>query len=152
MMETQEMPAMNHLSNSKDASRPIAMNPKKSKISFVLIALAILVGAAGGFAYFTYFQDSFRKLPEFPSETYFSDFKSLSGIHYKLHGKVDASLGWNKDVGRLMSFKVAGDGRRLAVLLPPSLNEKEFSKGQDYVMEVEVTDSGLLDLTRLQKE
>ncbi|MGB8355661.1 MAG: hypothetical protein WCD79_17310 [Chthoniobacteraceae bacterium] len=118
----------------------------------LVIAIVLIAAAGGGYVYFNFFQDSFRKLPEFPAESYFTDFKSLSGIHYKVHGKVDASLGWDKAKGRLMAFQLATDGRRIAILLPQSMNEREFSKGEDFVMEVEVAENGLLDLIRLQKE
>lgn len=129
------------------------MTTKKSFWRIIVVAVVLVAAAAGGgIAYFNFFQNSFRKLPEFPAESYFGDFKALSGIHYKLQGKVDASLGWNKQQGRLMAFKLDGDGRRVAVLLPASLNEREFGKGQDYLMEVEVNDNGLIDLIRLQKE
>lgn len=130
-----------------------SMATRKSFWRIILAACLVLAAGVGGvYVYFNFFQDSFRKLPVFPAESYFSDFKALSGIHYKVRGKVDASLGWDRKKGRLMAFRLEDDGRRIAILLPAAMNEREFSKGQDFVMEIEVADNGLLDMVRLQKE
>lgn len=115
------------------------------------IPLSLIVSAAGYFS-FLFLQDPFRKLPELRIDQYFGEFKALQGTHYRLRGRVDASLGWNSDKGRLLAFTVEGTQRRVAALLSPSIGNQDFRKGQSYLLDVTVDTQGILMVNQLKKE
>jgi hypothetical protein len=116
---------------------------KKSGIFVALAAVSIVVIGAGIFS-FKYLNDPYRKLEEFPVSRYFESHKTLAGLKFRSDLRVEADLGWKEGIGRLMVFTPMGESRQLAVFIPPSLSTVFFNKGQNYTVELEVKDGGLI--------
>jgi hypothetical protein len=109
-----------------------------------LSAVLLLVLGGTGVIVYSYLNDPFRKLEEFPENKYFDEFQSLAGLRFRSDLRVEADLGWKDNIGRLMVFTPVGRDRQLAVFIPPKLSSIFFNKGQHYLVEVEVKEGGLI--------
>jgi hypothetical protein len=117
-----------------------------------LLALT-LVGIIGYFS-FRYLEDPYRTLEQFPMDKYLSDYRSLAGAKFKADLKVSADLGYKPETGRLMVFTVQSDSnnRPLVVLIPQNLSGIYFTKGQNYLISMEVREGGLVYADTCEKE
>lgn len=120
-------------------------NPAVTKVALTcMIVIAALLFCGGSLLLINYLNDPYRKLESFPVGKYFDDFQSLAGLKFRAELRVDADLGWKEGIGRLMVFSPSGENRQLAVFIPPALSSVFFNKGQNYTMELEVQEGGLI--------
>ena len=118
-------------------------------VSTLLIIL--ILGIIGFFTY-TYLDDPFRTMDSFSMDKYLSDYRPMAGGKFKADLKVSADLGYKPETGHLMVFTVENDNRALVVLVPPKLNGIYFTKGQSYLMALEVGEGGLVYADTCEKE
>ena len=93
---------------------------------------------------FNYLNDPYRKLESSPTAKYFESYQSLTGLKFRCDLRVEADFGWNDGVGRLMVFTPTDESKQLAVFIPPSLSNVFFNKRQNYLVELEVKEGGLI--------
>lgn len=115
------------------------------------LLILVVIGIAGYFTY-KYLNDPYRTLEPFPMDKYLSDYRSLTGAKFKADLKVSADLGWKAETGRLMVFTVDNDNRSIVVLIPPKLSGIFFTKGQNYLVSLEVGEGGLVYADSCEKE
>jgi len=115
------------------------------------LLVLVIIGIAGYFTY-RYLDDPYRTLESFPMDKYLADYRSLSGAKFKADLKVSADLGSKAETGRLMVFNVENDNRSLVVLIPPKLSDIYFTKGQNYLVSLEVGEGGLVYADSCQKQ
>ena len=114
------------------------------------ILLLILAGVS--LWAFTYLSDPFRTLEPFPVAKYLDSPRAMTGAKFKGELKVEADLGWKDGAGRLMLFSTAEDPRVIAVLVAPNLAQTYFTKGQNYLAELEVREGGLVFASNVKKK
>lgn len=121
-----------------------------------LVSGLLIVTIVGILGYFTfkYLEDPYRTLEQFPMDKYLSDYRSLAGAKFKADLKVSADLGYKPETGRLMVFTVENDSgnRPLVVLIPQNLSGIYFTKGQNYLISMEVREGGLVYADTCEKE
>lgn len=125
----------------------LAAPPRRNSRIILWIAMGITLTVAGGIGgtYITRFlNDPLRTMEPFPAAKYFDNYRSLAGARFKGELRVEADLGWKEGVGRLMLFSTPSDSRAVAVMVPGSLANIYFVKGQTYVAELEVKEGGLV--------
>ena len=127
-----------------------------SQIALWIVSALLILVVVGviGFFTFKYLNDPYRTLEQFPMDKYMSDYRSLSGAKFKADLKVSADLGFKPETGRLMVFTVQNDtdNRPLVVLIPQGLSSIYFTKGQNYLVSLEVGDGGLVYADTCEKE
>lgn len=123
-----------------------------SKVVIAVLGLLTVAMVTGGIFGWNVLSDPYRKLEEFPVTKYFESFQVLAGLKFRSHLRVEADLGWKEGIGRLMVLTPNGESRQLAVFVPPSLSGMFFNKGQNYVMELEVKDGGLIYANSCRKD
>jgi hypothetical protein len=126
------------------SSRKAARASSKKTFLIGNSIVVLLALAAGGMVLFQYLNDPYRNLEEFPAGKYFDGYRSLAGLKFRSDMRVEADLGWKDGAGRLMVFTPVGESRQLAVFIPPSLAGVFFNKGQNYTMQLEVKEGGLI--------
>jgi hypothetical protein len=114
--------------------------------------LVLLILGIIGFFTFRYLNDPFRTMDTFSMDKYLSDYRPLAGGKFKADLKVSADLGWKAETGHLMVFTVENDNRQIVVLIPPKLNGIYFTKGQSYLVALEVGEGGLVYADSCEKE
>lgn len=150
------------MSASEEYSQPISEDPvlspfsdteprrfrKRKKSNGLLlvggvICLLIALGV-GGFFTFQRLNDPLRTLELFPVGKYLENYKPLAGAKFRAELRVENDLGWKEGVGRLMVFSLKEDPRPIVVMIPPTLAETYFTKGQNYLAELEVKEGGMI--------
>ncbi len=121
------------------AGRPAAW---AGRVGAAVGALALVV--LGGWWGLRSAADPMRTLEEFPAAKYFDGHRALAGLRFRADLQVEADMGWKEGVGRLMLFTAPGESRALVVLVPDSLGNIHFTKGQKFEGEVAVKDGGLI--------
>lgn len=78
--------------------------------------------------------------------TYIDNSRSLGGNVYKFHGKVEETLKWTPDRGRLISVDANGQGGSalLPVLVPETFSSINIDRGVEFDFVVRVDRDGLL--------
>lgn len=148
--ESPEGPILSPFSDTESHAVP---GRRKSRVvlwvslAAVVCALAIL----GGFFLARYLNDPLRTLEPFPVSKYMEGYKALAGSKFRAHLRVENDLGWKEGVGRLMAFSLRDDSRPIVVMIPPSLAEIYFTKGQTYEGELEVKEGGLIYANFIRK-
>jgi len=112
----------------------------------VLVALGV-----GGFFLMRYLNDPLRTLEPFPIGKYLESYKSLAGSKFRGNLRVENDLGWKEGVGRLMVFSLREDPRPIVVMIPASLAQTYFTKGQSFEGELEVKEGGLVYANSIRK-
>jgi hypothetical protein len=64
---------------------------------------------------------------------------------------VENDLGWKEGAGRLMVFSLRDNPHPIVVMIPPSLAQIYFTKGQTYEGELEVKEGGLIYANSIRK-
>ncbi len=107
---------------------------------------AVVLAALGGVGYLmvTKLEDPFRTLETFPTERYLGNYEAVLGGRFKGDFVVEAELGASFGEGRLFSFRDMETQRIAPVLVPPELNQINFVRGQNYLVEIEVGKGGVL--------
>lgn len=119
---------------------------RKNSITFWSIGgivLALILGV-GGFALSRYLNDPLRTLEPFPVGKYMESYKAVAGSKFRADLRVENDLGWKDGIGRLMVFTLRDDPHPIVVMIPPSLAQLYFTKGQNYQAELEVKEGGLI--------
>jgi hypothetical protein len=117
------------------------------------VLFTVFLGASAFVAY-TYIKDPYRTLEIFPFDKYFADYRGLSGAKFRAELRVEADLGWQNNVGRLMAFSQSGptvDSRLIVVLLPPQFAGSVYNKGQTYIAEINVGEGGMIYAVSMEK-
>jgi hypothetical protein len=121
---------------------------KRKKSNGLIVAggvvCLLLVLGLGGFYTYQYLNDPLRTLEPFPVGKYLENYKPLAGAKFRAELRVENDLGWKEGVGRLMVFSLKDDPRPIVVMIPPTLAETYFTKGQNYLAELEVKEGGMI--------
>lgn len=77
---------------------------------------------------------------------YIDNSRSLGGNVYKFHGKVEETLKWTPDRGRLISVEATGGDANelLPVLVPETFSSINIDRGAEFIFVVRVDRDGLL--------
>jgi len=110
--------------------------------------ILVLGFVGGGYWIYTQLNDPFRTLTPLPVSAYLDNSDSLRGNTYSVQGVIANQLGWSS-VGRLYSIEVGADV--LPILIPAQLNAVNLQKGQQFSLEIEVSDKGILRAKALRK-
>jgi len=124
----------------------------KAALWAVLGAVGTMLALGVGYIVSTSLQDPFRTLDDFPTGKYLGDYESVVGSRFRADLTVDAELGGTFEKGRLLSFRDESSQKTFAVLVPPELAQIGFSKGQQYVAEIEVGPGGLVHAHGFKKQ
>lgn len=141
------------ISPFSDTESPVLQKRHKSHLSlWVSLGVALcLVLAIGGFFLSRYLNDPLRTLEPFPVGKYMETYKALAGSKFRGNLRVENDLGWKDEVGRLMVFSLRDDPHPIVVMIPPSLAQIYFTKGQTYEGELEVKEGGLIYANSIRK-
>jgi len=141
------------ISPFSDAESPSLQKKRKSGgLLWIVVALVLLaVLAVGGFFLVRYLNDPLRTLEPFPVAKYMDSYKALAGSKFRGNLRVENDLGWKEGSGRLMVFSLREDSRPVVVMIPPSLAQIYFTKGQSYEGELEVKEGGLIYANSIRK-
>lgn len=107
--------------------------------------------AVGGFFLVQHLNDPLRTLEPFPVSKYLDSYKSVAGLKFRADLRVENDLGWKEGVGRLMVFTLRDDPHPIVVMIPATLAQVYFTKGQNYVGELEVKEGGLIYANTIRK-
>jgi len=123
----------------------VTPNGAKSKRSWIVLGLITLIvlGVSGGLLV-RYLAEPLRTLEVLPVDKYFSGYEALRGAKFKGRLRVESDLGFRPDHGRLMVFSSESDPRPLVVLIPANLAGQYFTKGQFYLMQLDVREGGII--------
>jgi hypothetical protein len=126
-----------------------SLNPVWIVVTIALIAAAVV----GGRFLFQGVSDPYRTIPALEVRMYLENSNSLRGNVYKLTATVANALAWSPLEGRLFSVEVAGPGGTdvLPVLVPIQFNHLNIQKGQQFQMQIEVVEKGILKARDLRK-
>jgi len=125
---------------------------KSYVVTWIFVGICLLVVLGGGFFLFRYLNDPLRTLELFPVAKYLESYKSLAGSKFRANLRVENDLGWKEGAGRLMVFTVKDDPHPIVVLIPPSLAQVYFTKGQNYEGELEVKEGGIIYANSCRKD
>jgi len=141
------------ISPFSDAESPVLRKRRKSRIA-LWVSLGVflcLVLSIGGFFLTRYLNDPLRTLEPFPAGKYLESYKALAGSKFRGNLRVENDLGWKEGVGRLMVFSLQDNPHPIVVMIPPSLAQIYFTKGQSYEGELEVKEGGLIYANSIRK-
>jgi len=125
---------------------------KSSKVIWIVVALIGLSAMAiAGVFVSSYLNGTFRTWETFPVSKYLESHQALAGLKFRGDLRVENDLGWKDGVGRLMVFTVSENPQPIVVLIPPSLSQIYFTKGQRYEGELEVKEGGLIYANQIRK-
>lgn len=136
-----------------DMESPILVKrQKKSHTMWIVLAAIVAIAAIiGGYFLFRSLNDPLRTLEPFPVAKYLEGYKALAGSKFRGELRVENDLGWKEGAGRLMVFSFRDDPKPVVVMIPPSLAQIYFTKGQSYVGELEVKEGGLIYANFIRK-
>lgn len=141
------------ISPFSDAESHSFKQRKGNAALWVSLALTfVIVLTIGGFFLFRYLNDPFRTLQPFPVAKYMDGYKALAGSKFRAILRVENDLGWKEGVGRLMAFTIRDEPHPIVVMIPPSLAQIYFVKGQSYRAELEVKEGGLIYANSCKKD
>ena len=140
------------ISPFSDAESPV-LRRRRSRVSLwvLLCVVLFLVLGIGGFFLTRYLNDPLRTLEPFPVGKYLESYKALAGSKFRGNLRVENDLGWKEGSGRLMVFSLRDDPHPIVVMIPPSLSQIYFTKGQTYEGELEVKEGGLIYANSIRK-
>jgi hypothetical protein len=141
------------LSPFSDSESPVLQKRRKSSLALWVSLGAVLcvLLAIGGFFFTRYLNDPLRTLEPFPVGKYLESYKALAGSKFRGNLRVENDLGWKEGAGRLMVFSLHDDPHPIVVMIPPSLAQIYFTKGQTYEGELEVKEGGLIYANSIRK-
>lgn len=141
------------ISPFSDAESHVFQKRRKSRAALWVSSGIFLcvVAAIGGFFLIRYLNDPLRTLEPFPVAKYMESYKALAGSKFRSNLRVENDLGWKDGVGRLMVFSLREDPHPIVVMIPPSLAQVYFTKGQNYEGELEVKEGGLIYANSVRK-
>jgi hypothetical protein len=111
-------------------------------VAVIVVAGILFAGSAGS--------TSQRTTESIDVPSYLENASMLRGNVYKVEGRVDESLAWDPDTGRLISLEA--DGEFLPLLVPASLKEVNIQKEQRLRFIVEVDGDGILLAKEVEKQ
>ncbi len=117
------------------------------------IILLVVIAIAGGKFIFKDVGDPYRTIPELETAAYLENSNSLRGNVYKISGTIANSLAYSATDGRLFSLEVSEQGTLhvLPVLVPARFNHINIQRGQQFLMQIEVGEKGILTVIDLTK-
>jgi hypothetical protein len=111
-------------------------------VAVIVVAGILFAGSAGS--------TSQRTTESIDVPSYLENASMLRGNVYKVEGRVDESLAWDPDTGRLISLEA--DGEFLPLLVPASLKGVNIQKEQRLRFIVEVDGDGILLAKEVEKQ
>ena len=89
---------------------------------------------------------SFSSANELQLSTFLDNANSLRGNIYRVSGKIDQSLKWTADRGRLISLDASGSGSSglVPILIPEQFSSTNIDRGAEFTFIVRVDRGGLL--------
>jgi uncharacterized protein (UPF0333 family) len=128
----------------------------RNQIHHYILLLAFgLVLAIGIFYVFGKAADPYRKLSALEISTYYANANSLRGNTYKIRAIVKNSLAWDPGRGRIISIiALNADNKEtdpVAILVPKNFDAMNLQRGQQFYIQVEVGERGLLIARDFQK-
>jgi len=154
-MRAHEQPAGENpiISPFSDTESHVLQKRRKSGVAlWISLGVAIcLVLGIGGFFLTRYLNDPLRTLEPFPVGKYLESYKALAGSKFRGTLRVENDLGWKEGAGRLMVFSLRDNPHPVVVMIPPSLAQIYFTKGQTYEGELEVKEGGLIYANSIRK-
>lgn len=123
----------------------MARRAKRPSPTPLLAAFLVVAAIAGAGFFFAGSGESatHRNTESINPATYLESASMLRGNVYKVEGRVDESLAWDPDAGRLISLEA--EGEFLPLLVPASLaGEVNIQKEQRLRFIVEVDENGIL--------
>jgi hypothetical protein len=114
--------------------------------------LGLVILAIVGYFTYQYLDNPYRTMETFSMDKYMDDYRPMAGVKFKANLKVSADLGWKPEKGHLMVFTVENDNRALVVLIPSKFSGIFFTKGQTYLVSLEVGEGGLVYADSCEKE
>jgi hypothetical protein len=91
-----------------------------------------------------------RTLRVFPVDEYYSNHTSLEGTHFRADFKVLDQLGWNENIGRMVTVEVA-EGKPVVIAIPQKFENIALEPGDHFETELLVGNGGLLKANFLRK-
>ena len=141
------------LSPFSDSESPVLQKRRKSRLALWISLGAVLcmLLVIGGFFLTRYLNDPLRTLEPFPVGKYLESYKAQAGSKFRGNLRVENDLGWKEGSGRLMVFSLHDNPHPIVVMIPPSLAQIYFTKGQTYEGELEVKEGGLIYANSIRK-
>lgn len=134
------------------ASRMVRRRSRKSpRILWLVLLIVIAVAAIGALAVFSGDGKPYRTTPELEIEAYLENSKSLRGNIYRVEGEILNSLARSPSSGRLISIGVDEGREVVPVLVTPEFDGINLQKGQKFIFQLEVDNSGFLRTKGLTK-
>lgn len=124
-------------------------NPKGSGKTVIVAVIVALVAVVLGVFVFRSLSNPLRTLKPFPTEEYYEHYQSLEGTRFKATLRAAGQIGWKKDLGRLVNFKVEPDGKPIVALLPSEFDSQTFESGETFDAEIRVEEGGLVKINYL---
>ncbi len=122
---------------------------------YLLLLSLVFLLAASIYFFFGKATDPYRKIPPLEISAYYENANSLRGNTYKIRGTVKNSLAWDPARGRIISFiLLSADNKEtdpVAILVPKNFNSMNLQRGQQFYIQVEVGERGLLIARDFQK-
>ncbi|MCB1233975.1 MAG: hypothetical protein KDM91_02775 [Verrucomicrobiae bacterium] len=119
-------------------------------VFLIYLVAGDLLGAKGGGSGGSGGRD-FSSAATLEVSTYLENANSLRGNVYRVTGKVEETLKWTPDRGRLISLSVEGGGATspVPVLVPEDFSSTNIERGVDFTFLVRVDRGGLLIAERI---
>ncbi len=132
---------------------PRRASSSPSPLLWIAAILVLAFAGIGGHFLFKDADDSYRTIPPLEVQSYLDNANSLRGNVYKVTGEVLNSLAWSPSQGRLFSFQVdAGEDKQIIpVLVPVDFNKINIQRGQQFQLQLEVGDKGILTAREIRK-
>lgn len=128
-------------------------NKTISKKIPILVGGVVLVAVVLSFIVGGFVKDDYRTLEAFDVEDYLENYERVLGGVFVLNGQVDAVLGSESKLGKLLSVKDVESDKFVAVMLPHSVAAPaNLRKGQKLKMEITVGDAGAVIVNKLEKQ
>jgi hypothetical protein len=134
--------------SGKQSSLRTKSSPGAGKSIFVVLTVGVILTVLAVFVIRSV-NDPLRTLRPFPVQNYYDHYASLEGTRFKATIRAAGQIGWKKELGRLVNFKVEPDGQPIVVLIPPKFDSQTFESGEIFDVELLVEEGGLIKVNHL---
>lgn len=116
-------------------------------ITVIVITAVLLVT---GYFFSKTLTNPLRTLKQFPIETYYDHPSSLEGTRFKATLRAGNQIGWKKEIGRLVNFRIEPSGDPIVALVPPKFETIAFEPDEAFDAELLVEEGGLIKVNYLE--